>query len=72
MFARAGYHGDFFFVAQWFPKIGVWEKAGDRYATVGGWNCHQYHANSESEESWLDEGLNTYSTSKILDRVYGP
>ena len=47
VFARAGYHGDFFMVAQWFPKIGVWEKAGDRYATVGGWNCHQFHANSE-------------------------
>jgi hypothetical protein len=47
VFARAGYHGDFFMVAQWFPKIGVWEKAGDRYATAGGWNCHQFHAHSE-------------------------
>lgn len=37
--ARSGYHKDFYFVAQWFPKIGVlWE---------GEWNCHQYHANSE-------------------------
>ena len=26
-------------VAQWFPKIGVFE--GDA------WNCHQYHAHSE-------------------------
>jgi len=37
--ARAGYHKDFYFVAQWFPKIGVLWK--------GEWNCHQYHANSE-------------------------
>lgn len=47
VFARTGYHGDFFMVAQWFPKIGVWEKAGDRYASQGGWNCHQFHAHSE-------------------------
>lgn len=44
---RTGYHGSFYMVAQWFPKIGVWEKAGERYATRGQWNCHQFHANSE-------------------------
>ncbi len=47
VYARAGYHGNFFLGGQWFPKIGVWEKAGMRYATTAGWNCHQYHANSE-------------------------
>jgi Peptidase family M1 domain len=47
VYARAGYHGDFFLGGQWFPKIGVWEKAGMRYATTPGWNCHQYHATSE-------------------------
>jgi hypothetical protein len=47
VFARAGYHNDFFLVGQWFPKIGVYEKAGDRYAKQGAWNCHQYHATSE-------------------------
>jgi hypothetical protein len=44
---RTGYSDDFFFVAQWFPKFGVYEPAGMRYATKGGWNCHQFHANSE-------------------------
>lgn len=39
VFARSGYRGNFFMVAQWFPKIGVWEN--------GAWNCHQYHSNSE-------------------------
>jgi hypothetical protein len=39
VFARSGYKGNFFMVAQWFPKIGVWEN--------GAWNCHQYHNNSE-------------------------
>ncbi len=44
---RTGYSGDFFFVAQWFPKFGVYEPAGMRYSTTGGWNCHQFHARSE-------------------------
>ncbi len=37
--ARTGAVGDFFFIAQWFPKIGVLEDAG--------WNCHQFHATTE-------------------------
>ena len=44
---RTGYNGDFFFVGQWFPKFGVYEPAGMRYRNIGGWNCHQFHANSE-------------------------
>jgi hypothetical protein len=47
VFARTGYHNDFYMVGQWFPKIGVYEKAGERYARQGQWNCHQFHANSE-------------------------
>lgn len=38
-FSRTGAVGDFFFLAQWFPKIGVLEDAG--------WNCHQFHAGTE-------------------------
>jgi len=36
---RTGAVDDYFFVAQWFPKIGVYQH--------GAWNCHQYHKNSE-------------------------
>ncbi len=36
---RTGYKGDFYLVAQWFPKIGVLQESG--------WNCHQFHALSE-------------------------
>jgi hypothetical protein len=36
---RTGYKGDFYLVAQWFPKLGVFEERG--------WNCHQFHATSE-------------------------
>jgi hypothetical protein len=38
-FARTGAIGNFFFMAQWFPKIGVLENDG--------WNCHQFHATTE-------------------------
>jgi hypothetical protein len=47
VFARTGYKGDFYMVGQWFPKIAVYEEAGERYATEGQWNCHQFHINSE-------------------------
>ncbi|MBN2088285.1 M1 family metallopeptidase [candidate division KSB1 bacterium] len=36
---RTGFSNNFFLVAQWFPKIGVFEN--------GVWNCHQFHRNSE-------------------------
>ncbi len=38
-FARTGFRGHYFFIAHWFPKLGVFE--GD------GWNCHQYHSSTE-------------------------
>jgi hypothetical protein len=38
-FARTGAIGDFFFIAQWFPKLGVLEEDG--------WNTHQFHATTE-------------------------
>ena len=47
IFARTGYFRDYFLVGQWFPKLGVYEPAGMRGRAAGGWNCHQFHANSE-------------------------
>lgn len=47
VFARTGFHGDFFMVGQWFPKIGVLEVPPQRGVTKPTWNCHQFHANSE-------------------------
>ena len=38
-FARTGAIGNYFFIAQWFPKLGVWQDEG--------WNCHQFHAGTE-------------------------
>ena len=37
--ARTGVIGNFYFIAQWFPKVGVLQDAG--------WNCHQFHAGTE-------------------------
>ncbi len=47
LMARAGYNRDYHFVVQWFPKIGVYESAGQRYAEKGQWNCHQFHSSTE-------------------------
>jgi hypothetical protein len=38
-FARTGYVDDYYFIAQWFPKLGVLED--------GGWNTHQFHSATE-------------------------
>src|SRR6185295_10370788 len=37
--ARTGVVGNYFFIAQWFPKLGVFQNDG--------WNCHQFHAHTE-------------------------
>jgi hypothetical protein len=47
VFARTGYVGDYYLVGQWFPKLGVYEPAGLRGRATSGWNCHQFHADSE-------------------------
>jgi hypothetical protein len=38
-FARTGAIGNFFFIAQWFPKVGVLDGTG--------WNCPQFHSATE-------------------------
>ena len=39
-FARTGVIGHYYFIGQWFPKIGVLQDGGV-------WNCHQFHAATE-------------------------
>jgi hypothetical protein len=45
--ARSGWFGAFHMVAQWFPKVGVLELAGERGATGPRWNVHEFHLHSE-------------------------
>jgi Peptidase family M1 domain len=59
--ARTGYKGDFFFVAQWFPKIGVLEERG--------WNCHQFHATSEFFADFGDYDVSIDVPSRYRGKV---
>jgi hypothetical protein len=38
--ARTGRLGQYYFIAQWFPKLGVFQNSGE-------WNAHQFHAATE-------------------------
>ncbi len=71
-FARTGFRGDFFFLAQWFPKLGVYEPEG--------WNCHQYHAATEYYADFgtyevrltVPEGYVLGATGREVDREREP
>ena len=45
--ARSGYYRHSYFIAQWFPKPGVYEEGK-------GWNCHAYHESSEFFADFAD------------------
>ncbi len=45
--ARSGYYKNSYFIGQWFPKPGVYEEGR-------GWNCHEYHQNSEFFSDFAD------------------
>ncbi len=45
--ARSGYYRNSYFIAQWFPKPGVYEEGK-------GWNAHEYHQNSEFFADFAD------------------
>jgi hypothetical protein len=53
-FARTGGYRDFFLVAQWFPKIAVFETAGVRGAVEDRWNAHQFHGPTEFYADYAD------------------
>ncbi len=59
-FARTGYIDDYYFIAQWFPKIGVLED--------GGWNTHQFHA---ATEFYADFGVYDVAITVPRDFVVG-
>ncbi|MFQ6116577.1 MAG: M1 family metallopeptidase, partial [bacterium] len=59
-FARTGYKGNYFFVAQWFPKIGVFEN--------GKWSCHQFHMLTEF---FADYGIYDVNITVPADFIVG-
>jgi hypothetical protein len=60
---RSGYAGDFALVAQWFPKIGV--------LSDDGWNCHQYHANSEFFADFGDYDVTIDAPRRLKGKIGG-
>ncbi len=58
---RTGYKGDFYLVAQWFPKLGVWEETG--------WNCHQFHASSEFFSDFGDYDVSIEVPARFRGKV---
>ena len=60
LFMRAGHAAPFFFVAQWFPKVAVFEN--------GRWRCQHYH---ESTEFYADFGIYDVRLTVPSDYVLG-
>ncbi len=56
---RTGIKEEFLLMSHWFPKLGVYEGAA-------GWNCHQFHMNTEF---FADYG--TYDVTLDLPEAYG-
>ncbi|MEM1319829.1 MAG: M1 family metallopeptidase [Bacteroidota bacterium] len=68
IFARTGYNRDYYFMVQWFPKLGVYEPAGMRFAKEGQWNCHQFHSQTEF---YADFGLYNIDITLPANMVVG-
>lgn len=76
--ARTGFADDYFFVGQWFPKIGVLEHKGMRNVSKTQWNCHQFHANSEFYADFgvynvkitLPENYKVGATGVLIEEIY--
>jgi len=69
IFARTGANGDFVLGGQWFPKIGVFEDAGDRGRAEAGWNTHQFHANSEFFADFGDWDVRLQLPSRFAGKI---
>ncbi|QDU86455.1 Peptidase family M1 [Planctomycetes bacterium Pla163] len=73
---RTGTKDDFMLMAQWFPKLGVYESGR-------GWNCHQFHAWSEwyadygtydvsldlPAEYWVDDGAMVFGSGLRVNQM---
>lgn len=56
---RTGMTGTYFFLGQWFPKIGVLQENGE-------WHCHQFHSNSEFFADYGDYKVSLTVPQKYL------
>ena len=63
-FARTGYVDDYYFIAQWFPKLGVLEDSG--------WNTHQFHAATEFYADFGVYDVRITVPAAVRRRRHGP
>ncbi len=56
----------------YFPTKDVLSPEGVIVHEFGHGYWYGLNANNEFEEAWLDEGINTYSTGRVLAKAYGP
>ena len=61
---RTGYKDDFLLVAQWFPKLGVYEKGR-------GWNWWQFHAQTEFYADYGTYDVTLNLPARFKDKIYG-
>lgn len=61
---RTGYKGTFLLIAQWFPKLGVFEGAR-------GWNCHQFHPSTEFFSDYGTYRVTLDLPDSLADKVGG-
>jgi hypothetical protein len=55
-----------------FPTKEAWSPEGVIIHEFGHGYWYGLVGNNEFEEAWLDEGINTYSTGRVLAEAYGP
>lgn len=55
-----------------FPTAGAWNPEGVIIHEFGHGYWYGLVGSNEFEEAWLDEGINTYATGKVLAKAYGP
>ncbi len=61
---RTGFKDDFLLVAQWFPKLGVYESGR-------GWNSHQFHANTEFYSDYGTYDVTLDLPAEYKDKAFG-
>lgn len=74
--ARSGHAGGLYMAAQWFPKVAVLERAGERGASELRWNAHEYHFLSEFYADFgrfdvtieLPKSMRVAATGRLLAR----
>ncbi|MFH1130911.1 MAG: M1 family aminopeptidase, partial [Pseudomonadota bacterium] len=58
--SRTGGEDDYFMVAQWYPKLGVFETPGVRHAKEARWAARQFHGTTEFYADFADYDVSVH------------